>query len=498
MKAIDSFDMTTLDNNSQLNIKSINLMENAGREMANIIIDEYKPKNVLFILGTGGNAGDGLVCARYLNDKGINTSIYLTGEIKNKDSLINYDLYKGNIIQNLDDLSLFDIIVDAILGNGQKRPIMGDLSNIIDIINNSNKEIISLDMPTGINSFNGISLGNYIKPNMIITVEYPKLGLFLNDGMNTLTKLRTIKCGMDNPDKHNINLIDIIEKNDLKNIFNERLRNSNKSSYHRAAIIGGSKDYLGAPIISYSALSSLMMGVGYQYLCIPNVVSDIYKLRYPEIIVKDLSSIDGMIKFNKEEIDNIIKNSDSISIGMGMGISDELYKAISYLLNNYDKILIIDADGLNTIAKYGVEVLNNHKANVIITPHPKEFSRLSNKSVDEILNNPINITKEFAKKYNVVVILKGSSSVITDGDDVKINITGTTGLAKGGSGDALSGILAGISAYSNSCNLMNIASHGAYILGRAAEIASNDICDEAIRISDIVKYINNLIKEIKE
>ena len=153
-------------------------------------------------------------------------------------------------------------------------------------------------------------------------------------------------------------LINIIELNDFKNIFPKRLRNTNKGSYGKASIIASSINYPGASKISYNALSAFKMGVGFANLFVPKSVYNIYAISNPEIIVNQLDEIDGHIKFNPIDFDLIIKRSDSISIGMGMTISYDLYQSIDYLLKNYDKRLLIDADGLNTISKYGMITTN--------------------------------------------------------------------------------------------------------------------------------------------
>jgi NAD(P)H-hydrate epimerase len=191
-----------------------------------------------------------------------------------------------------------------------------------------------------------------------------------------------------------------------------------------------------------------------------------------------------------------MKSSDAISIGMGMGVSEDLYKTLDYLIHNYSKTLIIDADALNTISKYGIDVLNNHKANIVLTPHPKEAERLSGIAVKDILDNPILFAKEFAKKYNLILLLKGASTTISNGDIIKISAFGNSGLAKGGSGDALSGILCGIMA-TNGYSINNVAL-GSYILGMACVKACKNCSERSVTISAISMHIGEVLKEIEK
>ena len=326
---------------------------------------------------------------------------------------------------------------------------------------------------------------------MVYTIEYAKAGLFLNDGLNSYKRLKVIPIGI----KEASNLIHLNEISDFKNKYRIRERNTNKGSYNKSGIVGGSYKYAWASYLSYMATSSLMMGIGYSYLYVPNVIYDAFLLREPEILLGALSSVDGHILYNEKELDKLL-SLDSISVGMGMDISIDLYKTIDYLLKNYDKRLVIDADGINSLAKYGVDILKNKKCEVVLTPHLKEMERLTNISVNDIKKDSINIAMKFAKEYNVNVILKSASSIITNGNDVRISNFGNTGLAKGGSGDMLSGILSGLLAYLD-LDIFTICNMASYILGRASEFASIDIEEECILPKDIIGNINKVIKEIK-
>lgn len=493
MEAIYGSLMQELDRNTQKRIKSISLMEDAGVKMAEIVMDYCKPKNVLLLLGSGGNAGDALVLGRILLNNNINVSAYLFDEIKNNDAKVNYSLYKGNVLDDISDLSSYDLIIDGIFGIGLKRELSNKYIDLIDKVNNSGIKIVSLDMPSGIDSSNGISYGAYIKCDLLITVEYLKVGLFLNDGINSFKDVKVISIGIDKTN----DVINIITKNDFKGIYDIRNRNTNKGSFGKASIIAGSSKYPGASLLSYQALASFKMGVGFQNLYVISSLYNMYALAHPEIITNKLSEIDGHIKYNETELDNIIKHSDSISIGMGMEVSIDLYNTIKYLLLNYDKTLIIDADGINSLALYGKDILLNKKCNVILTPHLKEFERLSNIEISNIKKDPIYYAKDFAYKYGVILILKSATSIITDGIKCMINISGNSGLAKAGSGDSLTGILTGNIAYFRKNDSFINACYSAYMLGRIAELGAKKFEEEALTISDAITYIPDVIKEIK-
>jgi NAD(P)H-hydrate epimerase len=251
-------------------------------------------------------------------------------------------------------------------------------------------------------------------------------------------------------------------------------------------------------MISANSLISFMMGIGYQRLYVVKELYDKYQLINPEIIVNEIDSNNGIIKYNIDDLNEIIKSSDTISIGMGMDISIDLYNSIKYLLNNFKGILILDADALNTISKYGIDILNNKKCDVILTPHLMEFKRLLNEEydLDYIKENMISLAKSFAKKYHINLILKSSSEIITNGDDLYINNSGNTSLAKAGSGDALSGILTGVCSYLK-CNIIKKMSYAAFLHGFIATLASKDYEEECLTISKIIEYIPKAIRNIK-
>ena len=202
-----------------------------------------------------------------------------------------------------------------------------------------------------------------------------------------------------------------------------------------------------------------------------------------------------MRKSDQENLKEFL-HYNSISIGMGMGNSEDVYKIIKFFLNNYTGNLIIDADGLNALATYGVDVLGSKNCKVVLTPHIGEFSRLCAVDKKEILNNPIEYAKDFANKYYIILLLKNAVSVITDGEQIFINTTGTPSMAKAGSGDVLSGIVAGITARTEDTLLAVVAS--AYIFGRCGEIAtdlSNEYTVVATELIDAMpSAINSLFK----
>ena len=275
-----------------------------------------------------------------------------------------------------------------------------------------------------------------------------------------------------------------IEINDIKDLFKERKDNANKGNFGTCGILGGSINYNGSVKLATLACSAMRSGAG---IC--RVIIDEYLTNAitPYILEETLWPLDN-------DLDKAIRNLDSLAIGMGWGISDKNTKMLKYILKNYKGILIIDADGLNILAK-NLDLLSVTKAQVILTPHPKEFSRIINKDIKEILDDPIKYTMDFAKKYHVIVLLKGARTIVADGDDYyEVNIA-VPGLATAGAGDVLSGILAGFMAY-NKYNIKSVAA-AALLNALAGKIAEDKYTDIAMVAHDTIECIPDAIKKLR-
>jgi len=475
---------------------SIDLMEEAGKKCFEIIKRHISHENKIVVFaGSGGNGGDGLVIARYLKNENFDVSVFHFGNHFSTENLENKERFEGFFIKNLESIKELNnlVIIDALLGNGQNKILSDEYKNLVSFMNSLNGFKISIDLNSGICSDSGEVLGAYFKSDLTIAINNLKTGHFFNEGISAYSKFEVVDIGLKYIEEDNF--AKQLELDDLKAFFKPRNRNSNKGDYGRVCLIGGSKLTPGAVELSLNALISLRSGIGYSIVCVPESLYSLYALRNPENIYSTIKDDNGRIIFDKEFLDKII-NYDAIAIGMGCGVSEDIYKTIYYLLENFEGNLLLDADALNSISKFGVDVLNNHKCNVIITPHLKEFERLSKISVSEIKKDYINVSKAFANKYNLIINLKNDVSVITDGKEVFINTTGNAGLAKGGSGDLLSGITLGLLNSKN--DLVKRVAAAAFILGRSAEIKVKDINEYSLIARDVSSSIIEVINEISK
>ncbi len=288
----------------------------------------------------------------------------------------------------------------------------------------------------------------------------------------------------------------MLQSKDIQDIFPIRKSNTNKGDYGYVAIMGGCINYSGAVKLANMSLSALRSGCGVSKLIVSKSLSNIvapYLLEQTLFLIDDM---DSNMVFNQSQIDSALNKVKALAIGMGWGNGQDNKKILEYILDNYEMPVVIDADGLNILSKMDKNILNTTRCKVILTPHLKEFERLSGFSINEIEKDKNNITKNFAKKYNVILLLKGPITLITDGTQIIEVNRGCPGMATAGSGDVLSGILVGLLGY-NAPSVLAIAA-SAYIAGLAGELAQKEINDISMIASDTVKHIPEAINKIRE
>ena len=287
-----------------------------------------------------------------------------------------------------------------------------------------------------------------------------------------------------------------IETKDIKNKFVNRPSDTNKGDYGYVGIMGGSLEYSGAVKLANLSASAMRAGCGVVRLIVPEEIAEAIAPYLLEQTIFPMNDNANKMVFSEEQINEALAKLKALAIGMGWGQSKEYEKILEYILGNYNIPVVIDADGLNTISKMNMDILNSTKCKVILTPHLKEFERLSKIKIEDIKQDEITIAKDFAKKYDVILLLKGPTTVVTDGENVYLVKKGCPGMATAGSGDVLSGILVGLLGY-NEPDILTVAT-GAYLNGLAGEIAQEKYTDISMIASDTVKCLPEAIKKIRE
>ena len=479
-KIVDVITMRNSDKKKIEEVGSTNLMYEAGKKL----YESYDYKgNIAIICGSGNNAGDGYVLASFLP----NAKVLRTTRKISDDALFFFNKLTNEVIyiDESYDFSNYDIIIDCIFGTGFNKEVDEPYKSIIENINKSKAFVISCDIPSGLNGTTGLAK-TCIKANLTVSIGFIKYGLLLNDAKNYTGKIINNNIG--------INLVGncgyLIDKNDIKPIFEKRNENSNKKSFGYTAIIGGSNEYSGAIKLSNLSYSALRSGCGIAKLYVPKSIENSVKPYILESILVPIKDKDGHMEYDSEF--EKLGNMDSICIGMGMGSSDSYKDIIKYIIDNYNCPIIIDADGLNTLANNKDIKL---KENVVLTPHLKEFSRLINKDISDIKMHLVEYSMEYAKTNNCILLLKGPTTIITNGIKLYLVNRGTVGMSTAGSGDVLSGILAGVLAYSKNDLLLSVAA-GAYINGLAGELGVEEINEISLIARDTIINIPKAISKI--
>ncbi|MGN0805082.1 MAG: NAD(P)H-hydrate dehydratase [Candidatus Coproplasma sp.] len=454
-------------------IPSEELMRRAGEAVAQEVscaVKKLNAKTVLIVCGTGNNGGDGYVCARLLKEQKIAVKVYAMGGKLSPDCQREKEAYDGEYTSSIEG----DIIVDCLFGTGLNRTVGGEYAVVMSQINCAKAYVISVDIPSGINGDNGLALGCAVKADLTVAIAYPKVGLYLNDGIDFSGEIvvKDIGIGCDVPDAY------LLQQQDVKQFYRNRRRNTHKGSYGRACIIAGSEEYLGAPFLSVG--TAMRSGCGYVLATVPHCIKSALVSAYPQCIC----------------LDDEDYSASAIAVGMGLGCNQNTYERVCNLLKNYKGKLIIDADGLNSLAKYGLQPLKETRAQVLLTPHVGEMARLCAITSQKVSADPIGVAKRFAKEYGVTVHLKSAVCITCDKENCVITHRGSTALAKAGSGDMLAGLICGNA--SRGLSLFYSAVCSQYVLGLSAEIASMELTDYAVTAEDILKNISVAYKRLTD
>lgn len=468
-------------------VPSLELMYRAGKAVADSV--KWRAP-VGIVCGVGNNAGDGYVIATELQKRGIECTLLLLEERFSPDGRFYFDkCIEENIPYEIctdsTDLSRFSTLVDCIFGTGFKGEARSLAKTVIEKYNASSAYKISVDINSGMNGDTG--MGETIAlSDLTCSIGSFKPGHFLNKAKDVIRDKINLDIGIKPIDKPYY----LYEPSALP----ERKNFSNKSTYGYVALIGGSKKYSGAIRLATMANAAIRAGAGVAMLAVPNSISPYIIPNILEATLFPLSDNCGEIVYSESELSALASRVKTIAFGMGIGLSGETEKALSYLLNNYKGRLIIDADGLTALSHLGSDAIKNAACELILTPHNMEFSRISGLPIAEILAAPIDHAKKFAQDHKCTLLLKGPSTIVTDGETVYVTDRGCAGMATAGSGDVLSGILAATAAYIDSP--LEATALAAYINGAAGELAESKTNPISMTAGDTARAIPEIITEI--
>jgi NAD(P)H-hydrate epimerase len=487
-------------------IPSIILMENAAIACVNELSKDFEltKKSVAIFCGKGNNGGDGFAIARHLHNMGADVSVYLVcGNKFSGDAQINFDIItrmniKIEIITDTDNLKYIiksnDIIIDAVYGTGIHGTVRGISYDVIEEINDNAEYVLSVDIPSGINADSGEICGVCVKANKTVTFATYKIGMLMFPAADFVGDVTVADISIPQYiiDEENLQ-INVTDDNFVRENFPKRTNNSQKGDYGKVLVIAGSRGMTGAAYLS--AQTAVTAGSGLVFLGTPKSLNDILEAKTTEAMTIPLEDEDGHISI--DAINTILKKADkadAILIGPGLGRSDDISEILEKLLE-YSKIpIVVDADGINA-ASGNMGMLAKSSCSLIFTPHAVEMSRLTGLDKDYIEENRLIVSKEFAEEYGAVVILKGHHTVVTAPDGTQyINTTGNSGLATGGSGDVLAGLI--VSLIARGVDEAKAAAMAVYIHGKAGDIAAARLGTDSVTASVVMNAIPKAICQI--
>lgn len=517
MKVVTAEEMKEIDRKTIASgVPSIELMENAGRAVARAIKSRYSPlkgKRVSIFCGKGNNGGDGLVVARLLVKEKVKIKAFLLArkeELK-KDPKINLKRTLKQKVKIIEidssrrlekfgqEIKESDLIVDAILGTGIKGAPKGLEAKAIKFINTLKKPIVSVDIPSGVEGSTGKVSGEAVRADLTITFGLPKIGLVIYPGAEYVGELEVVDIGIPKKFLEDKRIkINLIAKEEISSYLKPRKPDTHKGTYGHLFVIAGSIGMTGAATLTSQAASlcfgALRSGVGLVTLGIPESLNEIMEIKLtegmtlplPETKKKTLS-----LKAEKKIIE-FSKKTDALALGPGLSTDKETQRLVRNLIKKISLPMVIDADALNALVN-NPSILRTLR---IITPHPGEMAKLIGKKAEEVQENRIKVAGDFAKKYKVIVVLKGARTVIADPEgDIYINPTGNPGMASAGVGDVLTGMIGSFLAQKK--EPLEAAKMGVYIHGLAGDLAAQEKGEEPLIASDVLEKLPQAFRKLK-
>lgn len=491
---IRRWDQFTIDHEP---VSSIDLMERAATRCVEWMVQHHLHKQPFRIFcGKGNNGGDGLAIGRLLSQRGVPVEIFILESDKKGSPDFQANLLRLHelpvTIHFLQSEGQFPqipeeaVVVDALFGSGLNKPLEGLWAALARHINQSRALVLSIDIPSGLFTDQSSAGNPVVKATHTLSFQVPKLAFMLQENAPFVGTLHLLDIGLDPRfEQQETPFAHLVDKDLIHCIYTPRNPFAHKGAYGHALLIGGSFGKIGAVLLASRAC--LRTGAGLTTTYIPGCGYGVLQTGAPEAMVltdENASFITAL--------PNSLEKYTVIGIGPGLGTEEKTQEAISQLINAYTHPLVIDADGLNCLAK-NPGLLSHLPPHSILTPHPKEFERLFGPSANDL--ERLELARRKAKELRVIIVLKGHHTLITTpSGQLYFNTTGNAGLAKGGSGDVLTGIITALVA--QGYQPLHAALMGVYLHGAAADIAARESSQEALIASDVIEKIGAVYQQM--
>ena len=507
-KQMRAVDRRTIDD---IGLPSLVLMENAGRQVVaalESLIDELSSRRVVALCGTGNNGGDGFVVARTLHQHGVDVSVVLIGVAADVrgDARVNLDIIGrlGVPIVEVADAHTWelhatqvtsaDLVIDAMMGTGLTRALTGVHETVIADLNSSPATVVSIDVPSGMSADTNELIGPAVRADITVSLGAPKIPLVLPPAEHAAGDVVVADVGIpfsviDEADGPRLYLL---TREYVRTLVPARGPEAHKGDFGRVVVAGGSRGMTGAAVLA--ARGALRSGAGRVTVATPASVQSIVAGLGVEFMTHGLLEADGVCR--REAADEVLAlGAEVLAVGPGLGTGPHVRAFVRHLLERCDVPLVLDADALNACAGDAAMVTGRADRPLIVTPHPGEMARLLGCSTGDVQANRLGLAVEFATTHHVYVVLKGYRTIIAQPDgQAFVNPTGTPGMATGGSGDVLTGMVASWVGQrldpGPACQL------AVYLHGAAGELAEADEGDVSMIAGDIVTHIGEALLEL--
>jgi ADP-dependent NAD(P)H-hydrate dehydratase / NAD(P)H-hydrate epimerase len=529
MKALTAAEMREVDRltTERFGIPSIQLMENAGHAVADVYrriayTDALRTRSICVLCGKGNNGGDGFVAARDLKAvvKAVRVCLFANPDELRGDAATNLQRWRdcgGEVVSVIDektwdavkaDVLVADVIVDAIFGTGFRGALSGAIAQAIEDINKLSRDttaarpalILAVDTPSGLPSDGQSPESLVLRAHQTVTFTAPKIGQLISNSSDALGKLSVVDIGSP------ATLIDEVGKGALR--WSEpgefarlplvRQTDGHKGLYGHILIVAGSVGKSGAAVMAGSG--ALLAGAGLVTIATPDAVLPIVSSAHPELMTEPLvGRKDGTISRENlaNRLSNIAKGKTIVAIGPGLGQDGETREFIHAFVQQTNLPIILDADGLNAFAGQADKLRERKTEFLAITPHPGEMARLLNCSTKDVQADRVKAAQEAAKRWNAHVVLKGAHTIIAAPSGAMfVNTTGNPGLAKGGSGDTLTGILAAMTGQFKTDDWLRVLVLGVYLHGAAADLAVAGTDPSGLLASEVAAAVPKARREL--
>ena len=492
------------EKSNQLGVSLSQLMENAGKacyDALNEFINGVKGKTFVVLCGRGNNGGDGLVLTALLKKNGAEAVAILVDDLPRSalarecyskyESTVPIAMYTHNMELARNALLSSDVIIDCIFGTGFSGQIEDKIADLISFVNDKCSALkISVDIPSGINADTGVVAENAFIPHITYILGAIKQGQLSHPCFEACGNIVLLDIGIT--DNCYDDFTAVVTDDNILSFLPDRPKNSNKGTFGKLLNIAGSGFYPGAALLSSRAATR--MGTGLVTLATPKRVINAVAPAIPEVTFSPLDQDENAFisKNCSEQLIKPIMDASAIAVGCGLGDSKATKAVVKTVLDTGVAPVIIDADGINSISN-NINIIKDNVHPLVLTPHPKEFSRMTNLSVEEVQADRVNLARSFAREMNVVLVLKGVNTVIAAPDGrTYINPTGNSALASAGTGDVLTGMTGGLMA--QGVEPFYAAALAVYLHGKCADELVKKASPAGIIATDIVENLPYILK----